>query len=59
MATQFAFANLFTDYLNIEHSQLYTHLIFLILLIFFFTNFAFLTIRIDGIVTYKTQFLCF
>ena len=35
MATQFAFANLFTDYLNIEQSQSYTHLV-LVLFIFFF-----------------------
>lgn len=34
MATQFTFANLFTDYLNIEQSRSYTHLI-LILFIFF------------------------
>ena len=36
MATQFAFANLFTDYLNIEQSQSYTHLVLVLFIFFFF-----------------------
>lgn len=60
MATQFAFANLFTDYLNIEQAQSYTHLVLVLFIdFFFFTNFVFQTIRINGIVTYKTQLHCF
>ena len=36
MATQFAFANLFTDYLNIEQAQSYTHLVLVLFIDFFF-----------------------